>query len=165
MELDQVQERMARFLRDSEIPAAASWPDRGRERLQEPTVLVSLTKLDCEPVGLQNYLGQRLDEQTGQVVEWYGRKAKLAFGLDIVAPAQVGAGACRKLFERMVNALHNNRPDGLTVRKLTGEEVKFDQKEGPFRLSCTADCNGWLWASGDEAADILDFTLRGDRNV
>lgn len=165
MELEQVQERMAQFLRDNEIPAAASWPKECRERLREPMVLVSLAKMNCESVGLQNYLGQRLDEATGQVVEWYGRKAKLEFGLDILSPAGAGAGGCRQMFGRLVDVLHRQRPGGLTVRKLNAEEIKFDQKEGLFRLCCTVNCDGWLWGTGDEAADILDFTLRGDRNV
>jgi len=164
MELEHLQEKMAQFLRDHEIPATACWPGSCRQRLEGAQVLVSLTKMDCEPVGLQNYLGQRLDEETGEVVEWYGQKAKLEFGLDILAPAGAGAGACRGLLEKLVAVLHDKRPEGLTVRKLTCEEIKFDQKEGLLRLDCAVSCDGWLWASGYEAADILDFTLRGDWN-
>ncbi len=165
MELEKLQEEMAQFLRDNEIPAAACWPEGRRERLEQAQVLVSLAKLDCGPVGMQNYLGQRLDEATGEIVEWYGRKAKLDFAMDILAPAGAGAGACRRLFQKLVEALQEKRPCGLTVRKLTGEEIKFDQKEGLLRLGCTVSCHGWLWATGEEAADILDFTLRGDRKV
>lgn len=164
MELENLQEQMAQFLRDHEIPAVACWPEGRRDRLQQAQVLVSLAKMNCEPVGMQNYLGQRLDEKTGEVVEWYGRKAKMEFALDILAPASAGAGACRQLFGRLVEALHSEQPNGLTVRKLTGEEIEFDQKEGLLRLGCTVSCDGWLWATGDEAADILDFTLRGDWN-
>ncbi len=165
MELEKLQEEMAQFLRENEIPAAACWPEGRRERLQQALVLVALAKMNCEPVGLQNYLGQRLDEASGQVVEWYGRKAKLEFSLDILASAEMGAGACRRLFQKLVEVLQGKRPCGLTVRKLTGEEIKFDQKEGLLRLGCTVSCDGWLWATGEEAADILDFTLRGDRKV
>lgn len=164
MEPGQLQERMAQFLRDNEIPAAACWPEGCRQRMEGAQILVSLNKMECGPVGLQNYLGQRPDEATGEVVEWYGRRAKLEFGLDILAPAGAGAGVCRGLLEKLVAVLQDKRPVGLTVRKLTGEEIKFDQKEGLLRLGCTVSCDGWLWASGDEAADILDFTLRGDWN-
>lgn len=164
MKVEQLQEKMAQFLRDNELPAAACWPEGCRERLEGAQVLVSLAKMDCAPVGLQNYLGQRLDEETGEIVECYGRKAQLEFAMDILAPARTGAGACRRLFRKLVAVFHNKRPEGLTVRKLTGEEIEFDQKEGLLRLSCTVSCDGWLWASGDEAADILDFTLRGDWN-
>lgn len=164
MEAVSLQENMAQFLRENEIPAAVCWPEGRREPLEGAQVLVSLAEMECEPVGLQNYLGQRLNEETGEVVEWYGRKVKLEFGLDILAPAGVGAGACREVFRRLVMLLHDKRPEGLAVRKLTGEEIEFDKKEGLLRLRCTVSCDGWLWASGDEAADILDFTLRGDWN-
>ena len=164
MELEKIQEMMAQFLQGNEIPAAASWPDGDRRALQGAMVLVSLVKMNCESVGLQDYLGERLDETTGQVTQWYGRKAKLEFALDILAPAVAGAEVCRELFGKLVEVLQSKRPDGLTVRKLSGEDIKFDQKEGLLRLHCVASCDGWLWASGDEAADILDFTLRGDWN-
>ena len=164
MEWEQLQEKMAQFLRDHAIPAVASWPEGRRERLEGAQVLVSLAKMDCGPVGLQNYLGQRLDETTGELVEWYGRKAKLEFAMDVLAPAGAGAKVCRSLVQRLVALLHDKRPGGLTVRKLACEEVEFDKKEGLLRLKCTVSCEGWLWASGDEAADILDFTLRGDWN-
>ena len=164
MEPEILQERMAQFLQQHEIPAQVCWQEGCRKRLQQAQVLVSLAKLNCHPAGLQNYLGQCLDEKTGQIVEWYGRQAQLEFALDILAPAGVGAGGCRELFHRLVAVLHRERPIGLTVRELTGEEIEFDQKEGLFRLNCTMHCDGWLWAAGDEAADILDFTLRGDWN-
>lgn len=164
MRPDRLQEAMAQFLRDNEIPAAASWPGGYRQGPGEAVVLVSLGKMECRSVGLQDYLGQRLDEETGQVTEWYGRKAELEFALDILAPAEVGAEECRQLVQRLVEVLHSRRPDGLTVCRLTAKEIEFDQKEGLLRQSCTISCEGWLWASGDEAADILDFTLRGDWN-
>ena len=164
MEAEHLQEKMARFLRDNDIPAVACWPEGRRARPEGAQVLVSLVRMECGPAGLQNYLGQRLDEATGEVVEWYGCKAKLEFGLDILAPAGAGAGACRGLFQKLVAVLRGKRPGGLTVRELTGEEIKFDQKEGLLRLECRLGCDGWLWAGGDEAADILDFTLRGDWN-
>ncbi|MBE6957055.1 MAG: hypothetical protein E7450_06350 [Ruminococcaceae bacterium] len=164
MKPDALQESMAQFLRDNEIPAVASWPRGCRQGPGEAVVLVGLDKLECQPVGLQDYLGQRLDEETGRVVEWYGRKAALEFALDILAPAEVGAQACRQLLQRLVQVLHSKRPNGLTVRKLTAKEIEFDQKEGLLRLECAISCEGWVWASGDEAADILDFTLRGDWN-
>ena len=164
MKADALQERMAQFLTDNEIPAMASWPEGCRKGPDAAVVLVSLGKMECRSVGLQDYLGQRLDEDTGEVVEWYGRKATLEFALDILSPVQVGAQACRKLLQQLVEVLHSKRPEGLCVRRLTTKEVEFDQKEGLLRLGCTIQCEGWMWASGDEAADILDFTLRGEKN-
>ena len=165
MELDKLQQAVARFLQDNGIPAVASWPEGDRQPMREPVVLVTLNKMDCQPVGLQNYLGQRLDEQTGQVVEWYGHKANLEFGLEILAAAGAGAEACRALLRKLVKVLQCERIDGLTVRSLAVQEIEFDQKEGRLKLACTAGCVGWLWASGEEAADILDFTLRGEWKV
>ncbi len=165
MELEKLQEEMAQFLQSNGIPATASWPHEDRRALPGAMVLVSLAKMNCKSVGLQDYLGQRLDQETGELKQWYGRKAELEFALDILAPAAAGAQACRELFGKLVELLQRKRMCGLTMRKLTGEEVEFEKKEGLFRLGCTASCGGWLWASGDEAADILDFTLRGDWSI
>ena len=54
MEPEILQERMAQFLQQHEIPAQVCWPEGCRKRLQQAQVLVSLAKLNCHPAGLQN---------------------------------------------------------------------------------------------------------------
>ena len=77
----------------------------------------------------------------------------------------MGVQACRAVFEQMLQAFQREKPVGLSVRELTGQEPEYDEKEGLLRLRCRLECSGWLCAVGDEAGTFLDFTLRGDVNT
>lgn len=162
MELEQLRSKLAAFLAEGGVQALVSWPRERRAGLSGPVVLVSLEELRCGPAGLQDYLGMGLNQVTGQWEELYGRKAELTFGLDILAPSQAGAEACREAFVKMVSQLQTGRPGGLTVRKLTGGETQYDSKEGLLKMHAQLECEGWLYASGGGAGTFLDFTLRGD---
>ena len=162
MTLEQVRAQLAAFLVEGGVDAMESWPMERRTDRSEPVAVVSLLELSCAAAGLQDYLGQQLDEASGQWNEVYGRKARLTFALDIIAPAQLGASACRTAFERTVQVLQSRKPVGLSVRELSAGEVDFDEKEGLLKLRCTLVCDGWLYTAGEEAGTFLDFTLRGD---
>ena len=147
------------------MEAIASWPEEGRTDANRPVVLVSLEQMSCASAGLQDYLGQRVDEATGQEKELYGRRVQLTFLLDILAQPGIGAKECRSVFERLLQVLQEESPLGLRVRELTGDEMEYDGKEGLLRLRCHLICAGWLYTTGDEAGSFLDFTLRGDINT
>lgn len=165
MRLDELQEDLAGFFRQDGIQAMAAWPKERRTASHEPVMLVSLEELKCGPAGMQDYLGQQLDESTGQWKEFYGRKAQMTVALDILASPQVGAQACREVLQRTAQLLQNRRPAGLNIQELTGENIEFDEKESLLRLRCHLKCSGWLCTNGDEAGTFLDFTLRGDVNT
>lgn len=165
MKLEALQDHLAGFLTRHGVPALASWPQERRAAFDGPVVLVSLDKLDCGPAAMQDYLGQRLDEETGQWKELYGRRANMTFVLDVLAGPGVEGHECRAVFEQVVRAFRLEKPEGLSVRALTGEELEYDEKEGLLRLRCQLECAGWLYAAGEEAGTFLDFTLRGDVNT
>lgn len=165
MKLDELQELLAGFFREHGVEAMASWPETDRTKSDGPVVLVSLEKLNCTPAGLQDYLGQRFDEETTQWKDLYGRKAQLTFTMDILGQPRAGAHACRNVFDRLLLLLQTEKPIGLSVQELTGEEMEYDKKEGLLRLRCHLECSGWLCTAGDEAGTFLDFTLRGDVNT
>lgn len=165
MTLDELQAELAEVLTRNGVEAMSSWPEERRAGADSPVVLVSLETLNCASAGLQDYLGQRLDEATGQWQELYGRRAQLSFTLDILAAPRVGAQACRAVFDRLVHCLQTQKPAGLSVRELTGEELEYDEKEGLLKLRYRLKCEGWLCTAGDEAGTFLNFTLRGDVNT
>lgn len=165
MDLDSLHSALASFLEERGVPAMASWTQGRRQRLQEPVVLVSLKQMECSPAGLQDYLGEKLDEDSGQWKELYGRRARLGFALDIIAPPGTPAGECRGLFEKMVRVFQTQKPEGLSIQEMTAKELEYDEKEGLVKLSSELGCDGWLCAWGDEAGTFLDFTLRGDVNT
>ena len=165
MKLDELQERLATFLNEHGVPAMASWPEGRRRDGEEPIVLVSLDKLDCGPAAMQDYLGQMLDEESGMWLELYGRKAKMSFVLDVLARPGVGMQACRTVFDGILRVFQREKPAGMSVSQLKGEEPEYDEKEGLLRLRCRLECVGWLYTAGDEAGTFLDFTLKGDVNT
>lgn len=165
MKLDELQAGLADFLKQRGIPAVASWQPGCRVDGEKPIVLVSLDKLDCGPTAMQDYLGQVLDEETGIWQEMYGRRARMTFLLDVLARPGVGAQECRTVFEQLLRTVQREKPVGLSVLELKGQEPEYDEKEGLLRLRCQLECAGWLYAAGDEAGSFLDFTLRGDVNT
>lgn len=165
MTLDELQGQLAERLSRNGLESMAAWPIERRAGVDGPVVLVSLEKMTCVPAGLQDYLGQRLNEATGQWQDLHGRRAQLTFTLDILAEPHVGAQACREAFDRLVCCFQMEKPTGLSVKELSGEELEYDEKEGLLKLRCRLECEGWLCTAGDEAGTFLDFTLRGDVNV
>ena len=165
MKLDELQTGLADFLEQRGVQAAASWQSGRRVDGDSPVVLVLLDKLDCGPTAMQDYLGRMLDEETGMWQEVYGRRARLTFVLDVLARPGVGVQACRAVFQQMLRTIQREKPLGLSVLELKGEEPEYDEKEGLLRLRCQLECAGWLYAAGDEAGTFLDFTLRGDVNA
>ena len=114
---------------------------------------------------MQDYLGQVLDEESGMWQELYGRRAKVTFVLDVLARPGVGMQACRSTLDELLRVLQREKPVGLSVSELKGEEPEYDEKEGLLRLRCRLECSGWLYAVGDGADTFLDFTLKGDVNT
>lgn len=162
MKLDELQSTMAAFLCENGIDAMASWPDARRERLTRPTVMVSLDSLSCSPAGMQDYLGQRQDETTGQWEEVYGRRAQVTFALDVLAGEHSSAQECRQTANDMARLFQTERPGALTVQEMHLDELEHDEKRGLLRLRCVLTCTGIVCTAGQEAGTFLDFTLRGD---
>ena len=165
MKLDELQAELADFLNQRGVQAMASWQPGRRTDGDSPVVLVSLDKLDCGPAAMQDYLGQELDEESGMWQELYGRRAKVTFVLDVLARPGVGMQACRSTLDELLRVLQREKPVGLSVSELKGEEPEYDEKEGLLRLRCRLACSGWLYALGDGADTFLDFTLKGDVNT
>lgn len=165
MKLEELQGQLAAFLNQRGMQAMVSWPKERRQNKEGPIILVSLEKLDCGPAAMQDYLGEILDEKTGMWQELYGRRARMTFVLDVLAAPGVGVQACRAVFEQMLQAFQREKPVGLSIRELTGQEPEYDEKEGLIRLRCHLECSGWLCAVADETGTFLDFTLRGDVNT
>lgn len=165
MTLDGLQAELVHGLRNHGLDSISAWPQERRKRADGPVVLVGLEKMSCSPAGLQDYLGQRLDVNTGQWEDLHGRRAQLVFTLDILAEPHMGMQVCREALDRVIRCVQTEKPAGLSVKELTGEEPEYDEKEELLKLRCRLTCEGWLCTAGEEAGTFLDFTLRGDVNA
>lgn len=162
MTLDALQTELVKGLREYGLDCISAWPQERRKGFAGPVVLVGVEKINCFPAGMQDYLGQRLDESTGQWEELHGRRAQLVFTLDILAQPNMGVQACRERLSQVIRCVQTEKPTGLSVKELVGEEPEYDEKEGLLKLRCRLICEGWLCTDGEQAGTFLDFSLRGD---
>lgn len=159
--LEQIRERMAEYLREMGINAAAAWPGESRKRQEEPLVLVSLRECQVEPAGFQNYLGEFYDRQTGLWEERYGRTARMTFGLDLYARAENDGEVLQKTFLEVTQALTRGAPQGLCVETVSCGETAYDSQSGGLKKSVQAVCRGYLYTIDREGQIFVEFELRG----
>lgn len=159
--LDKLQEAVAEFLREQGIDAVTAWDSGERVRRRTAVVAVSLRGLQGGPAGLQDYLGEQLDPETGRWKELYGKRAELTLGLDIYGPEALGEGGCTRLFARLSEVLAGQRLEGLQVQKLSCGETEYVQDR--FRCRVQAVCQAYLYATADETGEFTDFTVKGTK--
>lgn len=157
--LDRLREGVAEFLRKEGIDAVTAWDGDERIRRRAAVVAVSLRGVQSGPAGLQNYLGERFNRQTGRWEELYGKRAELTLGLDIYGPEALGEGGCTALFAKLSEVLADGRPEGLNVRELTCAQTQYLAEQRRFCCPVQAKCGVYLCASIDEKGEFTDFTV------
>lgn len=140
-------------------------PDRAPRR-RSPAAAVALAGVACGAGGFQDYLGTERDPDTGGQREVFGREAELTLGLDVFAPRDAGASACRETAEQAANELLFRGAAGLPVTGLTAGETEFLEREGLYRLRVRCRCRAWLAArsGGEDSGTLTDFEVRGTMN-
>ena len=162
MSLDSVRERMAAYLREQGVPAAAAWPGRERLAREEPVTVVSLRGCQAGPAGFQDYLGEQLDERTGLWEELYGRRVTLTLGLDLYAPPEAPGEQVQRAFDALAQALTRGGPDGLQIQSFSCGETAYDQDSRLLKRPAQAVCTAYLYASARPGETFLDFELWGE---
>jgi hypothetical protein len=163
--LEQVRERMAEFLNSRGVSAVTAWPMAPRREPERTVAVVSLRGCKVEPGGLQNYLGDRFDEETGRWEERYGRKARLTLGLDLYAPEKGDGQAVQWAFDKLVQVLLLEEPEGLAVEELSCGQTVRDGESRRLKRPVDAVCTAWLSAGTDAGGAFTDFDLRGVMKV
>lgn len=163
--LDTLREDLAAFLRGKGLDAVTAWNHECRTRLLNPVVAVSLRAVQGGPAGLMDYLGERLDPDSGRWVELYGKRAKLTFGLDIFAPPSAGEAGCAAAFARLSDALTGSKPAGLAVQELSCGETAFDQSARLLHCPAQMTCCVFLFAISLHDGQFSDFHVRGTQSL
>lgn len=159
--LDKLREAVAEFLRGQGVDAVTAWGVENRTQRKAPVVVISLREVQGGPAGLGDYLGERLDPDTGRWEELYGKRAKITLGLDIYAPEGAGEAGCAAAFARLSEALAEGRPEGLAVEELSCGETAFDRDAGVFRCPVRMACRVFLFARMTQDGAFTDFEVRG----
>ena len=117
--------------------------------------------LSCGSGGFQNYLGTEETAEGGRR-ELYGRAVELTLRLDVLAPRDGGASACRAAAERAAEELLLRGAAGVPVDGLSMGETEYLEAEGLYRLAVRCRCGAWIaaWAVED-GGRLTDFEVRG----
>lgn len=162
MGLEQIREQLAAYLREKGVDAAAAWPGAEREKLSAPRAVVTLRGCSAGPSGFQDYLGETYDTDADQWRELYGRKGELTFSLDLYAPALQGEGPLQAAFDRLLEALSQGGPAGMTLREVSCGQTEYDANGRLLKRSVQAVFGVYLWAAAQPGGAFLDFEIRGE---
>lgn len=161
MELSELRERLAEYLRQNGVEAVADYGTQKRRR-GGTAVAVSLRGLESGAVGFRNYLGERFDEVSGQWEERYGRQAALTMGLALYAPTMA---ELHRGLERLTCALERGSPEGFGEAELTVGEPTYRTEEREYRCDLRARYSFWLETVHREEDTFLNFEVRGEQGV
>lgn len=143
------------------LPAVAAMEPQARRRWDGPVAAVSLSAIQCQPGGFQDYLGGRKNPQTGAEEEVYGRRVELTLALDLYTPRSGGEGEGQEALALAAELLIAGGAGGLDVVELTADRVEFLAQDGLYRLPVRCRCAGWLIARTDSAGAFTDFEVKG----
>ena len=163
--LTTLREGMTAFLVGQGIRAVSAWPETERQVRFAPLAVVQMQRVEVEPLGFQNYLGQSYDRESGRWVERYGQRLSVTFGLDLYSPERSGEEGCRHLLDQVAAAFQSGGPVGLAVERWSMEEPLFEAESGMFRGRLSAICRGTLEAHTDEEGAFLGFVVKGGLQI
>ncbi len=159
--MDQIRDRMTRYLAEHQISAVSAWPDGDRLDRSGAVVSVSLRKCQGGPSGFQDYLGERFNRESGAWEELYGKRVKLTFGLDLYADAQAGEGALERAFDQLAGALQQGGPEGLELEEFSCGETAYQTKDRLLKRPVQAVYRAYLYAVAQPGGAFVDFEIRG----
>lgn len=164
--MEQAVEVLCQYLQEQGLPARTAWPAGDRPQVEAPVISVSLRGCESAPAGFSGYLGQRLNPDTQQWEERYGKTVTLTFGLDLYAAPGTDPTALEQTWAALAQACLPPGPKGLALGAFSCGETDYDQQarllKRPARLVCTALL---VFSNTQEQGEFLDFEIRGERTL
>jgi len=159
--LDKLCRTMADHLNSQGVEAVTAWTMSPRQERKGPVVVVSLRGCQAGPSGLQNYLGESFDQETGLWQERYGRRAKLTFGLDIYAPEKGDEEMVQTAFDALAGALLLGGPEELRVEEFSCGQTVYEPESRRLKRPVQAVCGAYLCVAAQSVGGPIDIELRG----
>lgn len=158
----QVRRALVRAIEESGCAATESYSAETLARQEKAFCAVGTREMKIERAGTAEYLGRRMDGQTQQSQEVFGRRMTMTLSMDIYAPRALLARGCEEAAEQVTQALLTALPEGLRPVTLRWEETKWDSVSGMFRREGSAAYEAYFVAESTEEETVFtEFILRG----
>ena len=157
--VEELRRELVGCLKEKGLKAVLAWGEEKRQRPDRATAAVSLRGMECKGSGLQNYLGERFDRETGQWEELYGRTVELTFGLDLYAAT---AQEVQRGLDILTAALDREGPGGMKVKELSVGETVYREETRGYLCPVQGRFEAWAVAVDREDGSFLDFEVRGE---
>ena len=158
----QVKRAVAAAIKAAGCAAIESYSEEQLKRYATAVAAVGTKETVIEESGAIEYLGEKVDEMTQEMVAVYGRKMLLTLLIEVYAPRTLGAAGCEKAAEMVTQALMTALPEGMKLRELHLGQTEWDKVTGMFRLRASAKYAAYFVAEAAEDETVFtDFVLKG----
>ena len=162
-ELESILNLVAQSLQEEGVePVTEVFPGGGRFRYTVPVVALGLIAGTEIQGGFAEYLGEKLDTETGAVTEIYGKRLGLTLDLFIHSPEgeNLGAKGCLLTLEKVLRVL-SHLPQGIHAEEISWGETAYDKSTEMYRSCASVKLSAYLYAESGEEQEFLDFNLKG----
>ena len=158
----QVKRAVAAAIKAAGCAAIESYSEEQLKRYEAAVAAVGTKETVIEESGAIEYLGEKVDEMTQEMVAVYGRKMLLTLLTEVYAPRTMGAAGCEEAAETITQAMMTALPEGLKLRTLQWGKTGWDKTTGMFRLDASAKYAAYFVAEAAEDETVFtDFVLKG----
>lgn len=158
----QVKHAVAAAIKAAGCAAIESYSEEQLKRYEAAVAAVGTKETVIEESGAIEYLGEKVDEMTQEMVAVYGRKMLLTLLIEVYVPRTVGAAGCEEAAEAITQAMMTALPEGLKLRTLQWGKTGWDKTTGMFRLDASAKYAAYFVAEAAEDETVFtDFVLKG----
>ena len=158
-ELRQARDAVIGALNQAGLTALAAFPPGGVREYRGPVAAVAVETAQGTALGFCGYLGRRVDQETGESVEVYGKRLDGVVTVDVRGTR---AADCEAGCETAAEALLGRLPDGIRPGELSWEGMRWEKETGMFlrrgRLQCQAV---FVAETAEDGGEFLDFMLKG----
>ena len=158
----QVKRAVAAAIKAAGCAAIESYSEEQLKRYEAAVAAVGTKETVIEESSAIEYLGEKVDEMTQEMVAVYGRKMLLTLLIEVYAPRTMGAAGCEEAAETITQAMMTALPEGLKLRTLQWGKTGWDKTTGMFRLDASAKYAAYFVAEAAEDETVFtDFVLKG----
>lgn len=144
----QVKRAVAAAIEAAGCAAIESYSEEQLKRYATAVAAVGTKETVIEESGAIEYLGEKVDEMTQEMVAVYGRKMLLTLLTEVYAPRTMGAAGCEEAAETITQAMMTALPEGAEAQNIAVGQDRLGQDDGNVPTGCEREICGILCRGG-----------------